>query len=284
MLKVNIGGVPEHFNLPWYLKLKDGSFKAEGINLRWHDCYGGTGEMCAALRSNTIDMAVILTEGIVKDIIEGNPAKIVQTYIASPLIWGIHVAEQSQFNKPAELKGKRAAISRYGSGSHLMAYVHAESLGWNLHTDLDFKLVDSLDGGVEALLNDEADYFLWESFTTKPYVDNGIFRKVGDCPTPWPCFVIAVSENFLHAHSHQLSSILNIINTCTVGFKSIPDIDRMISNRYQQKIEDVQTWLSLTEWSQSVPEESMINEVQSKLLALSIIKHKKSFKEIVERL
>jgi hypothetical protein len=25
-------------------------------------------------------------------------------------------------------------------------------------------------------------------------VDKGIFRRIGDCPTPWPCFVIAVRE------------------------------------------------------------------------------------------
>ena len=30
---------------------------------------------------------------------------------------------------------------------------------------------------------------------TKPLVDNGIFRRIADCPTPWPCFVIAVRDN-----------------------------------------------------------------------------------------
>ncbi len=92
MRKVNIGGVPEHFNLAWYLTLKNGEYKDEGINLRWHDYYGGTGAMCKGLRNGDIDIAVILTEGIVKDIIAGNPSKIVQTFIQTPLIWGIHVA------------------------------------------------------------------------------------------------------------------------------------------------------------------------------------------------
>ena len=69
MRKVNIGGVPEHFNLAWYLTLKNGDYKAEDINLRWHDYYGGTGDMCKGLRNGDIDIAVILTEGIIKDII-----------------------------------------------------------------------------------------------------------------------------------------------------------------------------------------------------------------------
>jgi len=86
MTTINIGGVPEHFNLVWYLTLKAGAYKKEGINLRWKDYYGGTGQMCNALRNKDIDIAVILTEGIVKDIIAGNPSKIVQVFVKSPLI------------------------------------------------------------------------------------------------------------------------------------------------------------------------------------------------------
>jgi hypothetical protein len=52
----------------------------------------GTGKMCQMLRDGETDIAVILTEGIVKDITAGNPSKIVQVYVDSPLIWGIHVA------------------------------------------------------------------------------------------------------------------------------------------------------------------------------------------------
>jgi hypothetical protein len=43
------------------------------------------------LRDGETDIAVILTEGIVKDI-AGNQVK-VQVYVESPLIWGIHVAQ-----------------------------------------------------------------------------------------------------------------------------------------------------------------------------------------------
>ncbi len=88
--------------------------------------------MCKALRNKEIDLAVILTEGIIKDIIEGNKSKIVQTFVKSPLIWGIHVAQDSTYKTIDDLKGKKAAISRYGSGSHLMAYINAENNNWNL--------------------------------------------------------------------------------------------------------------------------------------------------------
>ncbi len=130
MKTVNIGGVPEHFNLAWYLALKKGAFKNEGINLRWKDYFGGTGEMTKALRTGEIDLAVILTEGIIQDIIAGNPSKIVQSFVKSPLIWGIHVAHNSKYQTLDELRGKKAAISRFGSGSHLMSFVNAQNHSW----------------------------------------------------------------------------------------------------------------------------------------------------------
>jgi len=61
MKTINIGGVPEHFNLAWYLGLKNGEYKEADINLRWKDYFGGTGAMCKGLRDGDIDMAVILT-------------------------------------------------------------------------------------------------------------------------------------------------------------------------------------------------------------------------------
>lgn len=268
---VNIGGVPEHFNLPWYVTLKNGEYKDEGINLRWKDYFGGTGQMNKALRDGDIDIAVILTEGIIKDIIAGNPSKIVQTYVSSPLIWGVHVAQNSSYKSIKDIRGKKAAISRYGSGSHLMAFINAQNNSWDLATDLNFEIVKNLDGAVEGLTQGKADYFMWEKFTTKPLVDNNTFRKIGECPSPWPCFVIAAREDFITNEKDTLQTILKIINATTSEFKEIPSIDRTISNRYKQKLEDVQEWISLTEWSQDVIQPNIINNVQEQLFALNII-------------
>jgi len=281
---VKIGGVPEHFNLAWYLTLKNGEYKQQGINLRWEDYYGGTGQMAKALRDGSIDLAVILTEGIIKDIIEGNPSKIVQTFVQSPLIWGIHVGANSHFNTLEDLKGTRAAISRYGSGSHLMTYVNAEQNHWNLYKDLKFEVIKNLDGAVEGLISNKADYFMWEKFTTKPIVDKGIFRRLGECPSPWPCFVIAAREEFIQHHPETLKTILNIINTTTAEFKSIPSIDVTIANRYEQKLEDVKEWLAATEWSQELIDEKTINKVQDQLFELNIISKKIPYKDLVEKL
>ncbi|WP_417195611.1 substrate-binding domain-containing protein [Bizionia sp.] len=284
MKTVKIGGVPEHFNLAWYLTLKNGDYKQENINLRWHDYPGGTGAMSKALRKGDIDIAVILTEGIIKDIIEGNPSKIVQTFVETPLIWGIHVGANSPYQSLNDIKGTKAAISRYGSGSHLMAYINAQNNNWDTTKDLHFEVVKNLEGAVEALSNNSADYFMWEKFMTKPIVDKGVFRRLGNCPTPWPCFVIAVSDHFIENHSAELQTILNIINKCTKNFKTLPNIDQVIASRYDQKLEDVKEWLSLTEWSQSAIDEATINKIQKQLLALDIISKTVPFDRLVHKL
>ncbi|WP_298420949.1 substrate-binding domain-containing protein [uncultured Kordia sp.] len=282
MKKIKIGGVPEHFNLAWYLTLKERAYEKEGIELRWKDYPGGTGAMCKALRSEKIDIAVILTEGIIKDIIAGNPSKIVQTFVQSPLIWGIHVAADSPYSTIDDLKGTKAAISRYGSGSHLMAYINAENNDWDTD-NLDFEVIKNLEGAINGLNKGKGDYFMWEHFTTKPLVDQGIFRRVHDCPTPWPCFVIAVRNELLAEDEETVKTILRIINDMTTDFKQIPNIDEMIAARYEQQLEDVQKWLSLTEWSQELIDEKTITKVQDKLLSLDIIPEKWNYNDLTHK-
>lgn len=281
MKTIKIVGVPEHFNLPWQMCIENGEFEDAGINLEWTDIPEGTGKMCQMLRDGETDIAVILTEGIVKDIVAGNPSSIVQVYVKSPLIWGIHVAANSNYKTLADLKGTKAAISRFGSGSHLMSFVNAQNNNWNTN-DLQFEIVNTIDGAVEALTKGEADYFMWERFMTKPLVDNGTFRRVADCPTPWPCFVIAVRNEVLENNSKIIEQILDIINATTEEFKYIPSIDRTLASKYNQKLEDIQEWLSLTQWSQKQIDKNTLEKVQNQLLSLNIIENKLPFEAIAK--
>ena len=273
MTSLKIVGVPEHFNLPWHLCLENGEFEKENIDLQWTDVPEGTGKMCQMLRDGTADIAVILTEGIIKDIVNGNPSKIVQVYVESPLIWEIHVAAHSTFQNLADLENSKAAISRLGSGSQLMAYVNAKNQGWDT-SKLQFEIVNTLDGGVTALTEGRADYFMWERFMTKPLVDKGIFRRLADCPTPWPCFVIAVREEVLAKQPETINRLLEIINAKTQNFKGIPNIVNRLAITYNQKTEDIEEWLSLTNWSQEKIDLDLLESIQKQLLELNIIDSK----------
>ena len=283
MTTLKIAGVPEHFNLPWHLCIDHGEFETANIDLQWTDIPEGTGKLCQLLRSGEIDIAVILTEGIVKDILAGNSSKIVQVYVESPLLWGIHVAQNSKYKSISDLENTKVAISRIGSGSQLMAYVNAHQQCWKTDS-LDFEIVNTIDGAVESLTQGKSDYFMWEHFMTKPLVDEGIFRRVGDCPTPWPCFVIAVREEILQKYPNEIAKVLQIINQTTSEFKEIPNIDITLASKYHLQLKDIQEWLSLTHWSQNQLEEEVLNKVQNQLFELSLINKKGTFAEIVRTL
>jgi ABC-type nitrate/sulfonate/bicarbonate transport system substrate-binding protein len=283
MKTFKIIGVPEHFNLPWEMAIESGDFEEQNIDLEWTDVKEGTGRMCEMLRNKEADIAVVLTEGILKDISLGNPSSVVQLYLETPLLWGIHVAANSSFQNISELENKKAAISRVGSGSQLMTYVNAKNQNWNVN-NIPFKIVNSIDGAVKSLTDGESDYFMWEQFMTKPLVDSGIFRKIGICPTPWPCFVIAVRNEVLQNDADSISKILRIINNTTIEFKEIPSIDKTLAFNFNQKLEDINQWLELTDWSQKNMSEEMLNKIQNQLLELSILDKKVTFAQTVVNL
>ena len=248
MNKIRIGGVPEHFNLPIHLAIEDGEFEARGLDVEWTTFKGGTGQMTKALREDEIDVCILLTEGIISDIIQGNPSKIISVYVNTPLIWGVHTGIENDLNSYGDIFDKKYAISRFGSGSHLMAIVDANSQGKMLNKE-QFEIIKNLDGALESLAKKESDVFYWEKFTTKPYVDSGQLKRVGEYLTPWPCFVVAATEKILNEQPENINRMLRTIHDSVDNFMQNETSVHMVSERYNLKMEDVERWYYSTEWA-----------------------------------
>lgn len=248
MKSIRLGGVPEHFNFPWHYGIENGMFKQLGIELTWKDYPGGTGAMIAALQHGELDMALLLTEGAIKEIAAGAYFKLTKPYIASPLIWGIHTSAQNMKASIQDLSNQKYAISRLGSGSHLMAYIHAQAKGITLNKD-HMTIVANLDGARKALFHGEADLFFWERFTTKPLVDNGEFKLLATFPTPWPCFVLVTQNAFEVENSMLIKEIGMAIDKITRSLQLNPEHPRLIADRYHLQENDVREWLKVTQWA-----------------------------------
>lgn len=281
METLRIGGVPEHFNMPWQLLLQSSKLSKKGIKASWTDFRAGTGAMIEALNNEDIDIAMLLTEGAVKGIDNGGRYRIVSFYVDSPLIWGIHIPGNSPYGHIDEVKGKTYAISRYGSGSHLMSFVDAQIRGWGTE-GLKFLPVNTLDGAREALKENRAEVFYWEKFTTKKYVDNGEFRRVGERPTPFACFVIAVTEKALKEKETAVYRIIKQVFKTGKKLYENPHRATLIANHYQLNEKDVEDWLSSIRWTTKFNlDKKHLKKAIKTLASLDLIQDSLKYKQLI---
>ncbi|WP_425391933.1 ABC transporter substrate-binding protein [Ekhidna sp.] len=245
MKKIRIGGVPEHFNLPIHLAIENKYFQEAGIEVEWIDFPGGSGYMKEALRAGDLELCILLTEGIVTDILKGNPSKIVSGHVNTSLTWGIHT---SISNEDSSIFNKKIAISRLGSGSHLMPIVHAMMEDEQISSD-QFKEVRDINGGIASLNDGSSEIFYWEKYTTKPYLEKHAIKRIGEFISPWPCFMIAATNQVIQSDPDLVSTALKIIHRSNQAFMKLDNAAKLVSDRYQQNQKDAERWFHSTEWA-----------------------------------
>ena len=277
---VRVGGVPEHFNLPWIEALEAGAFDHLDRDVEWIDHPEGTGSLIEALESGEIDMATPLTEGIVTSIANGARCRILGGWVSSPLLWGVHVAAASAASSIADVIGARFAISRYGSGSELMARVLAAQHGWSL-TDDSFVVVGGLAGALEALPSGRAETFLWSRSMTQPHVDDGTFRRIADVVTPWPSLVTAVGGQMLSDAPALAVAIADVASAHAREIAADPDTPRRVAERYGLDLEGATRWFEHVRWADRSIDAAVIDEISSTMLELGRIDHQPRAEDVL---
>ncbi len=272
-IKIRIGGVPEHFNLPWRIAIGSGSLKKYNIDASWEEFHSGTGAMVQALNNGLVDVATLLTEGAIKAAAQDDcQFELYSFYTKSPLIWGVHTPVETEIESLRDINKATFAISRYGSGSNLMAYLLAESQGLSVN-NLKFEVIDNLDGARKLFKNGGNYVFLWEKFMTKPLVDKQEMKRIADFPTPWSCFVTCVRKDVLTKHPELIKQTMKTVLKTANHLQASPIADQLIAEQYQLELEDVDTWLNATKWHEKLNLDlKLIEQVSNKLKQLKIIK------------
>jgi len=237
------GGVPEHFNHPWHMGMKEGHFASVGLEVQWHEIKNGTGAMMDALHNNEVDVIVALTEGLVAEIVKGSDIRLLGTYVESPLNWGIITGKDTTYHCVDDLKGQTFAISRYKSGSHLMAGVLASKNGWKKN-DVGYTLVGPFTDLRSSVNDGQAAAFMWEYFTTKPFVDAGVVRFIGNITTPWSCFMIAAREEWIESHENTILNLWKGLRPAVQKFSTSPEMPAVIAKEYGLEEKDAKDWYS----------------------------------------
>jgi hypothetical protein len=259
--QLRLAGVPEHFNFPIHLGINKGLLD---IDILWSDFSTGTGGMLQALEQKEVDAALILSEGAVKNLDKGF-YDILGVYVESPLNWGLHCHPKAELIVDREsLPGLKYGISRLGSGSHLMAKVHAKTLGIELSED-QFVIVNNLPGAIEAFEANKIDLFLWEKFTTQPFVDAERLGRVGVYPSPWPCFVLVCHKDLPYTDRILLNT--GIKNSLDAFFKLSNDAAvKQISDMYKLEVAQLNEWIKITKWAKLKPlKQEIVNLINEAL-------------------
>lgn len=281
-VELRIGGVPEHFNAPWHRALEklNADQNDSRVNVTWSRQDGGTGAMSRALAANELDVCMMLTEGAIAHIVSAKSGvRIWGMYVVSPLTWGIHTGARNKdrLSCVEDAEGLVYAVSRMGSGSHLMAFVDAKQRGWAAPAPTHFKVVGSLEGSRAALADGSADIWLWEKFTTKHLVDSGEYIRLGTVDTPWPCFAICCSPAAQAdpAKMAALERVIGGVREEALAFKA-NEGDSSIAHlvdEYAMLDEDAREWLASVTWAATAEVRAdVLKNVTSTLAEVGVIK------------
>lgn len=272
MKTLRIIGVPEHFNFPFRILEKDQPLLEKGIEIQWTDESRGSGQMNLALRNDEADLAILLTESFLKDFEAGNPSKMIGYHVDSPLTWGIHIRANSRITDLSEVSKRHFLISRMGSGSHLMALVLGNREAWDLE-ELTFEPIGNMDGAKEAMDNGNDGLFLWEKYTTAPMVKNGSMKRIGEVPSPWPCFVMVASDKALAEFGSAITEVRDLVYDISKALAKNDNLAEILADFYQLDSIDVGKWLQQTRWSTEANiSKAELNQAMKTMKNLGIIK------------
>lgn len=277
---LRIGYVREHFATPllqYYAEQpKDGSGRSKIFELE--ETGDGTGKLIKNLKSGDIDIAVGLTESLIKGIVDGSKEgseayKIVGVYVTSPLRWAVitgNAGGKPKYKDISELDaiakspdGKiRVGISRPGSGSQNMAYVLAHNRGWPADKLewIENGTVDPLMVSVNAPkgVDNATDIFMWEWITTRAAArpegatghDNLRVHFVDEVLTPWPSWLIVASTKTIDSteSADAVKNFLEGLNKHIRAFSADktldgPNFEFLKKNFNTHTEEDLKEWL-----------------------------------------
>ncbi|KAG9233930.1 uracil-DNA glycosylase-like protein [Amylocarpus encephaloides] len=255
---LRIGFVPEHFSTPLHYAQKHFGLHAELVPFP-----SGTGHMITSLRSGEIDIGIGLTEGWIAGLGKDDTEKdggyrMVGTYVDTPLCWAISTGpSRSNLTSVSSLQSNnKIGVSRIGSGSYVMGFVLADQQGWltpsnpNPFNVIPLQTFNKLRAGVNS---GEADFFMWEHFTSKRYYDNGEIKRIGEIYTPWPSWHIAASTERVAKDDGRLEALFEKLDQGVKYFEEHQEESvKYISTQLDYSEEDAREWLKTVNFTRGV--------------------------------
>lgn len=174
-----------------------------------------------------------------------------------PTGWAVSTgATRPEISSIDSLNGRKIGVSRLGSGSYVMGFVLADQQGWLTQKPAesstqsspysDFVILNTFENLRKAVNSGEADFFMWEHFTSKRYYDSGDIRKVGEIYTPWSSWKIVASTKLVRDGQLDLR-LHNLFEKLDKGIQHFnankDEAVKYISTELDYSEEDAREWL-----------------------------------------
>ena len=157
------------------------------------------------------------------------------------------------------------AISKFGSGSNMMALLESRCREQVIDAS-QWKEVRSIEQAVQSLTEHKTDLFFWEKYMTMPYVEKNLLKRIGEFPTPWPCFVTVGREDFVKEHAKEVETVLNTVREQAKKLQTDPDLDKKVAYYYNISPEGAQMWSEGIQWNVDPVSVSDIDKIKFQVL------------------
>ncbi|KIY69088.1 hypothetical protein CYLTODRAFT_373274 [Cylindrobasidium torrendii FP15055 ss-10] len=245
---LRVGYIREHFSSPLLQFADDDAGKTFVLV----ECPSGTGQLISRLTNDEIDVAIATTDPLISGIAKGSNAyKLVGVYVSTPLNWAVISGYESKYQSIQDLKDSTIGISRLGSGSQTMAYVMAMQQGWPSE-NMKFQINNDIRGLIDSTNDGTTSAFMWEWFTTKPFVDKKECRFIGSVPTPWPSWLVAAQPKTPAEDIKQfLASLSGYVSAFDLPENRASKDVEFIKSRFGYPEEDIVAWLKTVGYPQN---------------------------------
>lgn len=207
--------------------------------------------MLEMLESGSADVAVTVTDAL---LVAANrhkrPVQMAGVFVTSPLSWSAVAASGTKQSLDALVNMKRhdhgklrVGISSPGSGSQTMACYLAQQLGLDHQKDLSFHPAGSFQGLRDGVNQGQFDVFLWESFTTQPYISSEELTKLGEVKGPWPAFSFATAAGYRDHAALQVMLFPTLEKTCNQFLEQRASSVRRIVSEFGHTQAQAEQWL-----------------------------------------
>ena len=153
-----------------------------------------------------------------------------------------------------------------------MGFVLADQQGW-LSADAqpysNTAILNTFENLRKAVNSGEADFFMWEHFTSKRYYDTQEIKRVGEIYTPWSSWKIVASTNLIGDNGKPDERVENLFQKLDQGISHFNDNNdeavQYISTELDYSEEDAREWLKTVRFpkhTQGVSQETIESCVQ----------------------